>query len=106
MLDDPQISQKSLFPQPSREAALIAREQRYGARNYLPLPVVLSRGEGVWLWDVEGRRYLDMMGAYSAASHGHCHPRLVKALTDQAGRLDVVSRAYHTDVLGAFLEKL
>jgi ornithine--oxo-acid transaminase len=91
---------------PATAADFIARESRYGARNYLPLPVVLSRGSGVWLWDVNGRRYLDMMGAYSAASHGHCHPRLVQALTAQAQRLDVVSRAYHTDVLGPFLEKL
>src|SRR5437879_4494138 len=68
----------------------IALEERFGARNYAPLPVVLSRGSGVWLWDTAGKRYLDMMGAYSAASHGHCHPRLVKALTDQAQRLDVV----------------
>ena len=65
-----------------------------------------ARRAGVWLWDVNGKRYLDMMSAYSAASHGHCHPRLVKALTDQARRLDVVSRAYHTDVLGPFLARL
>jgi ornithine--oxo-acid transaminase len=96
-----------IYPASATSAAdVIARESRYGARNYLPLPVVLTRGSGVWLWDVNGRRYLDMMGAYSAASHGHCHPRLVQALTTQAQRLDVVSRAYHTDVLGPFLERL
>lgn len=92
---------------PSASAAdSIGLEARYGAHNYLPLPVVLTHGSGAWLWDVNGKGYLDMMGAYSAASHGHCHPRLVKALTDQAHRLDVVSRAYHSDVLGPFLEKL
>ncbi len=61
----------------------IELEEIYGAANYEPLPVVLVRGEGVYLWDDEGRRYLDMMGAYSAVSHGHCHPRLVRALREQ-----------------------
>ena len=75
----------------------IELEEIYGAANYEPLPVVLVRGEGVYLWDDEGRRYLDMMGAYSAVSHGHCHPRLVRALTEQAARLGVVSRAFYTD---------
>jgi ornithine--oxo-acid transaminase len=84
----------------------IAREERHGARNYAPLPVVLSHGRGVHLFDVDGRRYLDMMSAYSAASFGHLHPRLVAALQRQLGRVDLVSRAYHTDNLGAFCEKL
>ena len=85
---------------------LIALEQRYGAANYAPLPVVLSRGEGVWLWDVEGRRYLDMLSAYSAVSFGHGHPKLLAVLREQAGRLAVTSRAYHTDKLPPFLERL
>ncbi len=80
-------------------------EERFGARNYHPLPVVLSRGSGVYVWDTEGRRYLDMMSAYSAVSHGHCHPRLVKALTEQAARLAVTSRAFYSDRLGPFLEE-
>jgi ornithine--oxo-acid transaminase len=80
-------------------------EQRYCAQNYQPLPVVLVRGQGVHVWDTEDRRYLDMMSAYSAVSHGHCHPRLVRALTEQAGRLAVVSRAFHTDRLGPFLAR-
>jgi ornithine--oxo-acid transaminase len=80
-------------------------EKRYGAHNYDPLPVVLSRGRGVYVWDTEGRRYLDMMSAYSAVSHGHCHPRLVKVLTEQAMRLAVTSRAFYSDRLGPFLEK-
>jgi ornithine--oxo-acid transaminase len=84
----------------------IALEQRYGATNYLPLPVVLSRGEGVWLWDDEGRRYLDMLSAYSAVSFGYGHPKLLATLTDQAKRLAVTSRAFHSDTLGPFLAKL
>jgi ornithine--oxo-acid transaminase len=84
----------------------IALEGRYGATNYAPLPVVLTRGEGVWLWDVEGRRYLDMLSAYSAVSFGYGHPRLLAALHDQAGRLAVTSRAYYTDRLPPFLAKL
>ncbi|GAB1715151.1 MAG: aminotransferase [Nitrobacter sp.] len=78
-------------------------EMRFGAANYAPMPVTLARGKGVYLWDENGRRYIDMMGAYSAASFGHCHPRLVQALTDQARQLDTVSRAYFSDRLGAFL---
>ena len=84
---------------------LSSLESRYGAANYKPLPVTLVRGEGVYVWDEDGRRYLDMMGAYSAASFGHCHPRLVAAMTEQARRLDTVSRAYFTDRLGPFLAR-
>ena len=84
---------------------IIERESRYGANNYFPLPVVLTRGEGVYVWDDAGNRYLDMMSAYSAVSHGHCHPALVKAACEQAAQLNIVSRAFYTDKLGAFLEK-
>ncbi len=84
----------------------IDRERRYGANNYAPLPVVLTRGEGVYVWDEHGKRYLDMMSAYSAVSHGHCHPELVAVLREQAGKLNVVSRAFYTDQLGKFLERL
>ena len=83
-----------------------SREKPVRRENYAPLPVVLSHGQGVHLFDVEGKRYLDMMSAYSAASFGHLHPRLVAALQRQLGRLDLVSRAYHTDNLGAFCEAL
>ncbi|MCZ6577562.1 MAG: ornithine--oxo-acid transaminase [Gammaproteobacteria bacterium] len=86
--------------------SMIVLEEMHGARNYHPLPIVLVRGEGVYLWDDEGKNYLDMMSAYSAVSFGHAHPRLVKALTEQAQRLAVVSRAYHTDQLPLFLEKI
>ncbi|MBW8308695.1 MAG: ornithine--oxo-acid transaminase [Candidatus Paracaedibacteraceae bacterium] len=81
-------------------------EDRWGAHNYHPLPVVLCRGEGVWLWDVTGKKYLDMMSAYSAVSHGHSHPRLVSAMIDQVNRLAMCSRAYHNDVMPRFLEKV
>jgi ornithine--oxo-acid transaminase len=84
----------------------IALEDRYAARNYHPLPVTLTRGEGAFLWDTSGRRYIDMMGAYSAASHGHCHPGIVAALIAQAHRLAVPSRAYYSDNLGPFLKEL
>lgn len=85
---------------------LIKLERHYCARNYHPLPVVLHKGEGVWLWDVEGKRYLDMMSAYSAVSFGHSHPKLVAALTEQAQLLAVPSRAFYSDRLGPFLELL
>lgn len=84
----------------------IELETRHGAHNYHPLPVVLTRGAGVYLFDQAGRRYLDMMSAYSAVSFGHSHPALVHALTEQASRLAVTSRAFHTDQLGPFLAQL
>lgn len=86
--------------------SFIDLERQYGAHNYQPLPIVLTRGEGVYVWDSEGNRYIDMMSAYSAVSHGHCNPKLVKALTEQAKILAVVSRAFYTDKLGTFLKKV
>jgi ornithine--oxo-acid transaminase len=80
--------------------------ERYSAHNYHPLPVVLTRGEGIWVWDVEGKKYLDMLSAYSAVNQGHAHPRIVKALIDQAQRLPLTSRAFHNDRMGAFLKRL
>jgi len=82
----------------SRDAILL--EDRYGAHNYHPLPVVLTRGEGVFLWDVEGKRYYDFLSAYSAVNQGHCHPRIIQALTDQAKELTLTSRAFYNDKLG------
>jgi ornithine--oxo-acid transaminase len=84
----------------------IEHESKFVAHNYHPLPVILSRGEGVYLWDQEGKKYLDMMSAYSAVSLGHSHPRIVRRLTEQANKLAMCSRAYHTDTLGPFMEKL
>ena len=83
----------------------IELEDKYCAHNYHPLPVVLVRGEGVHVWDDAGNKYLDMMSAYSAVSHGHAHPKLVKALTEQAGKLAICSRAFHSEKLGAFLKR-
>lgn len=80
----------------------IQLENQYGAHNYAPLPVVLSRGEGVFLWDVEGKKYYDFLSAYSAVNQGHCHPRIVNALKEQAGRLTLTSRAFYNDVLGPY----
>ncbi len=82
----------------------IAREDKYGAHNYHPLPVVLERGKGVYLWDVEGKQYYDFLSAYSAVNQGHCHPKIVKALCDQAQVLTLTSRAFYNNVLGEYEE--
>ena len=84
----------------------IALEDRLGAHNYQPLDVVLTRGEGVWVWDVEGKKYLDCLAAYSAVNQGHCHPRILEALVEQAGRLSLTSRAFRNDRLPLLYEKL
>jgi len=77
-------------------------EEKYGAHNYHPLPVVLSRGEGCYLWDVDGRKYFDFLSAYSAVNQGHCHPKIVAALIEQAGQLCLTSRAFYNDALGPY----
>jgi len=82
----------------------IKREDKYGAHNYHPLPVVLERGEGPFVWDVEGKRYYDFLSAYSAINQGHCHPEIIKALQDQAATLTLTSRAFYNNVLGEFEE--
>ncbi len=92
MVQDTQLSSKDL----------IELEHQYGAHNYHPLPVVLSRGEGVYLWDVEGKKYYDFLSAYSAVNQGHCHPRIIHALNEQAAKLTLTSRAFHNDVLGRY----
>ncbi len=86
----------------NRASHYIELEERHGAHNYHPLPVVLSRGRGVYVWDVEGKRYYDFLSAYSAVNQGHCHPRLVKALSEQAERLALTSRAFYNDRLGPY----
>lgn len=88
----------------SRTAIAIEKESRYGAHNYHPIPVVLERGEGVFVWDVEGKKYYDFLSAYSALNQGHNHPRIVKALTDQLQKLSLTSRAFYNDSLGEFEE--
>jgi len=99
-------SRKRAVPPSPASPAFIARERSFAARNYDPLPVVISQGEGSWLTDVDGRRYLDLMSAYSAVSFGHAHPKIVAALTEQAHRLAVTSRAYFNDKLPLLLERL
>lgn len=81
-------------------------EQKLGAHNYKPLDVVLNRGEGIWVWDVEGNRYMDCLSAYSAVNQGHCHPEIVKALIEQAKKLSLTSRAFRNDQLGLFYQEL
>ncbi|MGV9012231.1 MAG: ornithine--oxo-acid transaminase [Flavobacteriales bacterium] len=90
--------------QESRSQKAIRIEDKFGAHNYHPLPVVLEKGEGVFLWDVEGKRYYDFLSAYSAVNQGHCHPRIIDALIDQAKKLTLTSRAFHNDVLGEYEE--
>lgn len=82
----------------------IQKEAQYGAHNYHPLPVVLNKGEGVYLWDVEGKKYYDFLSGYSAVNQGHCHPRIIAALIEQAQKLTLTSRAFHSDLLGEYSE--
>ncbi len=88
----------------SKEA--MALEEQFGAQNYHPLPVVLSRGEGVFVWDVEGNRYYDFLSAYSAVNQGHCHPKIIEALKTQAEKLTLTSRAFYNDMLGVYEQYL
>ena len=80
----------------------IAMEDQFGAHNYHPLPVVLSKGEGVFLWDVEGKKYFDFLSAYSAVNQGHCHPKIINTLVEQAKTLTLTSRAFYNDALGPY----
>ena len=82
----------------------ISLENQFGARNYHPLPVVISKGEGVFVWDPEGHRYFDFLSAYSAVNQGHCHPKIIRALQEQAEKLTLVSRAFYSDMLGVYEE--
>ncbi len=90
----------------SRTEEFIREAETWSAHNYHPLPVVIERGEGVWVYDVDGNRYLDMLSAYSALNQGHRHPRIVQALVEQAGRVTLTSRAFHNDKMGPFLKRL
>ncbi len=87
---------------PHTSQSLMNLEDRYGAHNYHPLPVVLAKGEGVYVWDVEGKKYYDFLSAYSAVNQGHCHPRIVRALKEQADQLTLTSRAFYNDLLGPY----
>jgi len=86
----------------TKTAYYIDLEHEFGAHNYHPLPVVLERAEGVFMWDVEGKRYFDFLSAYSSVNQGHCHPRIIKALTEQAQKLTITSRAFHNNMLGEY----
>jgi len=97
MLKDPPLATRESYR---------ALEHQYGARNYKPFDVVLSRGLGVWVWDIDGRRYLDCLSAYSAVNQGHCHPRILAALTEQASRLAITSRAFMNDQFPLFCKEL
>lgn len=83
-------------------AAYLALEEKFGAHNYHPLPVVLEKGEGIYLWDVEGKQYVDFLSGYSAVNQGHCHPKIIQALTQQAQKLTLTSRAFHNNLLGKY----
>ena len=91
----------SLSSQLSSEE-VFKREDKYGAHNYHPLPVALTKGEGIYVWDVEGQKYLDFLSAYSAVNQGHCHPKIVGALKNQSERITLTSRAFYNDVLGKY----
>ena len=84
-------------PLGAKTKSYIAMEDRYGAHNYHPLPVVLKKGKGIYVWDVEGKKYFDFLSAYSAVNQGHCHPRIVKALKDQTNKLCLTSRAFYNE---------
>src|SRR5258707_306154 len=86
----------------TKSAYLMDLEDNYGAHNYHPIPVVLNRGEGVYVWDVEGKRYYDFLSGYSALNQGHCHPRILEAFIDQAKKLSLTSRAFFNDQMGEF----
>ena len=103
---DPSSLDAPPAPAPSPVGAYLEEAERWSARNYHPLPVVLDRGEGAWVWDVEGVRYLDMLSAYSALNQGHRHPRIVAAAEAQMARLTLTSRAFHNDQMGPFLREL
>jgi ornithine--oxo-acid transaminase len=93
-------------PVSTASSRYIEQSERWSAHNYHPLPVVLERGQGVWVWDVEGKKYLDMLSSYSALNQGHCHPRIIAALKEQAERLTLTSRAFYHDRFGEFCERL
>ena len=95
-----------VLDRPSAATDFLALEAEYGAKNYKPLDVVLTRGQGAYVWDIEGRRYLDCLSAYSAVNQGHCHPKILEAMTQQASRLTLTSRAFRNDQLAPFYEEL
>ena len=106
MLNDLEVLEMDSTVTYSNAQSFIDLENEFGANNYKPLDVVLARGQGVWVWDVEGNKYLDMLASYSALNQGHCHPRIMNALIEQAQKLTLVSRAFRTDQLGLFYKEI
>lgn len=98
------VATKKTVQGPPSSDYIFERESKYGAHNYHPLPVALERGKGIYLWDVEGRKYFDFLSAYSAVNQGHCHPKIVDALRSQADKLTLTSRAFYNTVLGEYEE--
>ena len=90
----------------SKAQELINLEERYGAHNYHPLDVVISRAEGAWVWDTEGKKYMDFLAAYSAVNQGHCHPEIMRTMIDQAQQLTLTSRAFRNNQLGLFYQEI
>jgi ornithine--oxo-acid transaminase len=103
------LTTKIILNQTNKGAVMssaIEKAEQYGAKNYLPLDVVITKAERVWVWDEDGNKYLDMLAAYSAVNQGHCHPKIVKAAKEQLDKVTVTSRAFHNDRMGDMLEKL
>ncbi|KFZ67642.1 hypothetical protein N338_11708, partial [Podiceps cristatus] len=98
------VATKKTIQGPPSSDYIFEREAKYGAHNYHPLPVALEKGKGVYVWDVEGRKYFDFLSAYSAVNQGHCHPKIVSALKSQSEKLTLTSRAFYNDVLGEYEE--
>ena len=98
------VATKKTVQGPPSSDYIFERESKYGAHNYHPLPVALERGKGIYVWDVEGRKYFDFLSAYSAVNQGHCHPKIVDALKSQVDKLTLTSRAFYNNVLGEYEE--
>ena len=98
------LSPSGFSPSSSSTEDVIDRELSFGAHNYKPVPVAINRGEGVHVWDVEGKKYMDFLSAYSALNQGHCHPKIIQAMIEQASKLTITSRAFYTDALGEYQE--
>lgn len=98
------FSKQRINGRPLTSQQVFEREDKYGAHNYHPLPVAICKAEGVYMWDVENRRYFDFLSAYSAVNQGHCHPRIYNVLVEQAKKLTLTSRAFYSDALGEFEE--
>src|SRR5687768_10349171 len=93
---------RSIISMPAKTPYYLGLEERYSAHNYHPIPVVLERGEGVFVWDVDGKRYYDFLSGYSALNQGHCHPEIVRVFIEQSQKLTLTSRAFHSDLLGEY----